>query len=486
VYDDVERTTEIQVYRCAGTVAAICLLGGTTTLFAQSAYQYSTTGILRGAVAEATTRRAPDARTTPIYGVSGLRLGSKVQFDSSDYREYKCGPSDQFDGFTWCQKTRQERDRRGLSNVTYSILHSPDGTVAYVNRFQEPTQFAPNDADLAVRRYSSEFGGGAQIKRLPPRPGVPAGTIATWGKLTLEPVDADSISLLADGKSPKKGYLVDFIGNFARSAKEGLPIYRITGGAGFVWAGSTTSTGRGTLRLAALDPSAISASPITENPKGSEANVKPSEAARPSGQSAEPPVKSVYEDQTVRQRETTVAPQDDQTKPEVQKGANAGANNEIEKVKSEMQFAQAEVEQLKGERAQLNAALGRSDTQRNAAELRARVMQFIAYGSLGLLIALLAGGSVAFFIIRKKITAALRESESPRSKAVLLKGQAATPSSDTASSSFEAAPPASESLSDGTGPLPSGVPQTSTSDEKTTLPPGEGGVSNEKAGTVFS
>ena len=113
------------MFRFVGTVAAICLLAGTATLFAQTTYNSSKSDILRNALAQAATRRAPDSRTTPIYAVSGLRLGARVQFDNSDYREYKCGPSDQFVGFTWCQKTRQERDRRVLSNVTYSILHSP-------------------------------------------------------------------------------------------------------------------------------------------------------------------------------------------------------------------------------------------------------------------------------------------------------------------------------------------------------------------------
>lgn len=471
------------MFRFVGTVAAICLLAGTATLFAQTTYNSSKSDILRNALAQAATRRAPDSRTTPIYAVSGLRLGARVQFDNSDYREYKCGPSDQFVGFTWCQKTRQERDRRVLSNVTYSILHSQDGTVVYVNRFQEPTQFAPNDADLAVRRYSSDFGSAAQIKRLQPRPGIPAGTLATWGKLTLEPLDGDSISLLADGKSPKKGYLVDFIGNFARSAKEGLPIYRITGGAGFVWAASTTSTGRGTLRLAALDPSAIPPGPIPEEPKGSEANVKPSEAAPHSAQTAEPPVKSVYEDQTVRQQETNVAPQE-QSKPEAQKGDNEGAHNEVEKTKNEVQLAQAEVDRLKGERAQLNAALDRSETQRNVAEGKARVMQFIAYGSLGLLIALLAGGSVAFFVNRKETTAALAELQSPPTKALPPDGgQARNASSDIASISFETAPPSKEPL-DGIVPVQVGVPETSTPNEKTKPLPDEGGRSKDNSGTI--
>ena len=53
-------------------------------------------------------------------------------------------------------KTRQER---GFANVTYSILHSQDGTVAYVNRFQEPAFFGRNEADGAIRQYSARMGG---------------------------------------------------------------------------------------------------------------------------------------------------------------------------------------------------------------------------------------------------------------------------------------------------------------------------------------
>jgi hypothetical protein len=48
--------------------------------------------------------------------------------------------------------TRQERDRRQSFDVTYSILHSQDGTVVYVNRFQEPVFFGPNEVTEAIRR----------------------------------------------------------------------------------------------------------------------------------------------------------------------------------------------------------------------------------------------------------------------------------------------------------------------------------------------
>jgi hypothetical protein len=114
------------------------------------------------------------------YAVAGLSVGSRVQFDSSDYREYKCSPSEQFDGFTWCQKTRQER---GFANVTYSMLHSQDGTLVYVNCFQEPAFFGRNEADQTIRQYSSRIGEKAQINRLPPRRGMPEGIIATWARL---------------------------------------------------------------------------------------------------------------------------------------------------------------------------------------------------------------------------------------------------------------------------------------------------------------
>ena len=239
---------------------SVCLLAGMSTAFAQP-NDFRTFGVAQGAMAQAATRPVQQTRSAPSYAVAGLALGSRVQFESSDYREYKCSPSEQFPEYTWCQKTRQEKVQQGSANVTYSILHSRDGTVAYVNQFQEPAVFGPNEGDAAIRQYSSKVGEKAQIKRLPPRPGFPAGMLATWGKVVLEPLDNDSINILAEGKSPKKGYLIDFIGNFARSAKEGLPIYRISGGAGSLWVASYDQRGRGTLRFTAIDPSAIHPAP---------------------------------------------------------------------------------------------------------------------------------------------------------------------------------------------------------------------------------
>jgi len=195
----------------------------------------------------------------PVYAVGGLTLGARVAFDSPAYREYKCGPSDQFDGFTWCQRARQDKERRGAFTATYSILHARDGRIAYLNRVQVPAFFGPDEAEQDIQRYSRQIGGQPRTITMPRRPEFAYGILAAWGKVALEPLDRESLERLTEGRRPTtKGYLIDFIGDFARSAKEGLPVYRLGGGAGFVWVASYDQKGRGTLRFSAVDASAIS------------------------------------------------------------------------------------------------------------------------------------------------------------------------------------------------------------------------------------
>lgn len=318
------------------------------------------------------------------YVVAGLGLGSRVQFDSSDYREYKCNPSDQFDGFTWCQKTRQER---GFANVTYSILHSQDGTVVYVNRFQEPAFFVRNEAEDAIRQHSSKLGEKAQIKKLPRQRGIPEGILATWGKVVLEPLDNDSIKTLAEGRSPKKGYLVDFVGNFARSAKEGLPIYRISGGAGFLWVASFDPIGRGILRFAAVDPSASLPSSLPSDAGVAGLDVQPAGVEKASTNA------------------DTVARQEAEKAAEKAKADVEVARNEAETAKRDARVAQTEIERLSAEAAKLNASLERLETERAAAEGRIRTMEFVVYGAIIILIALLATISSTLFVNRRRALA---------------------------------------------------------------------------------
>ena len=192
------------------------------------------------------------------YAVDGVAVGTQLNFDSASYREYKCSPSDQFDGLTWCQKTRSDKERRRSYIAAYSLLHSRDGNILYINRTQEPTFFNPKEVEVNIQRYSRKIGESPRIMKMPHRGSLPDGLIAVWGKITLEPLDQESIKTLADGKNPRKGFLIDYLRDFTRSAKQGLPIYRIDGGPGFIWAASFDQKERGTLRLAAVELSGFS------------------------------------------------------------------------------------------------------------------------------------------------------------------------------------------------------------------------------------
>jgi len=192
------------------------------------------------------------------YAVDGLAVGTQLNFGSASYREYKCSPSDQFDGLTWCQKTRSDKERRRSYIAAYSLLHSRDGNILYINRTQEPAFFNPKEVEVNIQRYSRKIGESPRIMKMPHRGSLPDGLIAVWGKITLEPLDQESIKTLADGKNPRKGFLIDYLRDFTRSAKQGLPIYRIDGGPGFIWAASFDQKERGTLRLAAVELSGFS------------------------------------------------------------------------------------------------------------------------------------------------------------------------------------------------------------------------------------
>ncbi len=192
------------------------------------------------------------------YSVGALALGGRILFNSNEYRKYDCNPSDQFDGFIWCDYETSDRDKKGRGSyrAKYTILHARDGTAYYINRFQEPAFWDDNEVSDDIARYSRKVGHEPRIIKMPSKPGLPEGIIALWGNVSLEELDNASRIILAADKSVKRGVSVDFIGNYTRSAREGLPLYRLTGGAGFVWIASNKN-GQGTLRFLAINPSAF-------------------------------------------------------------------------------------------------------------------------------------------------------------------------------------------------------------------------------------
>jgi hypothetical protein len=171
------------------------------------------------------------------YVVDGLALNGQIHFESETYKEYHCGPSEKFTGFTWCHKEKTERTKRGEVTSANSILHNKDGLAAYVNRYIEPAFFGPNDIQNEIDRLSAKFGERGRKIVMPAREGLPHAVIAIWGKIELRQIDAAEVSTVASG-GRHRGLLVSFLGDLQRSAKAGVPIYEgrqlsIQSGEGF-------------------------------------------------------------------------------------------------------------------------------------------------------------------------------------------------------------------------------------------------------------
>jgi hypothetical protein len=176
-----------------------------------------------------------------------------------------------------------------------------------LNRFLEPAFFNAGEVDNDIERLSGKFGEPTTQRIGMPR-GVAAvdGLIATWGRVTLESLDSTAINEWAAGRSPPKGILIDFIGNFSNSARWGLPIYRVSGGPGFVWAASFNPQGRGTLRFFAIDPGALLTTAPTPNSTNSQ-NDCDRLAANPSDQRKPPSIPGVPYDILMNQAKDAIA-----------------------------------------------------------------------------------------------------------------------------------------------------------------------------------
>ena len=116
---------------------------------------YTRVGLVWAPVEQKSVTPAPKPAK---YVVDGISLGARVSFKSSDYQEYQCTPSEQFEGVTWCNKQRVEEEARGSYRSSYTIAHSRDGTIYYLNQFLEPAFFNAGEVDNEIERLSGKFG----------------------------------------------------------------------------------------------------------------------------------------------------------------------------------------------------------------------------------------------------------------------------------------------------------------------------------------
>jgi len=235
------------------------------------------------------------AATSPFV-VDGMALGGPFRAT----RDFQCKDSIQFTDVTWCVRKRYERSNRGGFISTTSILLTPDDAIGYVNREIEPAFFGATEIQNQIDRLTAKFGARARIMRPPQRAGLPNAVIAAWGRLELEQLDDNVVAKLATTASPRLGLLVDYLGDVKRSAELHLPIFRLSGGAGYLWSASADDSGRGHLRFLEVDASALapgklakSASAISAAPTPPVPGPDKPTATHPKVASANPPAKDL-------------------------------------------------------------------------------------------------------------------------------------------------------------------------------------------------
>ena len=133
------------------------------------------------------------------------------------------------------------------------LLHSSSNKVVFITETVVPAFFAPGDVDREIARISKGFEQEARTLTADVKPGLPHAILATWGDVTLTPLDETALDALRRGQVIHRGLIADFIGDARKSARSGLPVFSLGGGPGFLWGASFDDAGRGSLRSSAVD-----------------------------------------------------------------------------------------------------------------------------------------------------------------------------------------------------------------------------------------
>ena len=208
----------------------------------------------------------PTGPYRPNFVVDGLAVGGAVHPESPVYKTYKCHPSEEFPGFTWCAIKHSLNGKFGAYNSWVTILHSEANTAVFILQDIIPAYFASGDADREIQRLSQYFGQAARIYNSEPRPNASHSVIATWGDVTLTPLDQPSLDALSRGEVIKVGLVIDFLADSRKSAREGLPVFHIGGGSGYIWAAMFDDSGKGRLRITAVNPSLLPEHAVEQAP----------------------------------------------------------------------------------------------------------------------------------------------------------------------------------------------------------------------------
>jgi len=178
---------------------------------------------------------------TAEYVVDGFKLGDPVALGSLNSQSYNCRPSNDFADATQCERSQQTKGEAGNLTLAHTLIHSSDDVAIYIKVDAAPVVLSKTVIEREIPALSRK------INEAP-------------GKIIWLPADNnwDERDDLRDGKG-YHGVLIDYVGDLQFSVEHGLPIYRITGGSGYVYSASFNTGGIGHRQYAAVDSSQITA-----------------------------------------------------------------------------------------------------------------------------------------------------------------------------------------------------------------------------------
>lgn len=174
------------------------------------------------------------------YSVEGFVLGDRISATNSNYRTYTCKQSDDLDEAVSCERTEVKSGRAGNITVSSTLIHTRDGTAIYIMANAFPVSLTKAIVQNEIATLSTEINEKpAKVEWLPKDAPAPAAVVVTWGQVELEEIDDRAVFDISQGKRLDLGPLINSVGNLKRSAQDHLPIYRIRGGAGYVYSASS-------------------------------------------------------------------------------------------------------------------------------------------------------------------------------------------------------------------------------------------------------
>ena len=180
------------------------------------------------------------------YSVEGFVLGDRISATNSNYRTYACKQSDDLDEAVSCERTEVKSGRAGNITVSSTLIHTRDGTAIYIMANAFPVSLTKAIVQNEIATLSTEVNEKpAKVEWLPKDAPGPTAVVVTWGQVELEEIDDRAVFDISQGKRLDLGPLINSVGNLKRSAQDHLPIYRIRGGAGYVYSASFGTAARG-------------------------------------------------------------------------------------------------------------------------------------------------------------------------------------------------------------------------------------------------